>query len=159
MAVLAVDIALPIPSSVVVAYAASQLGIAATVALGTLGLTLSCETGYWAARLFGHRLAEPGERPAEGPTLLVVAATRAVPLLAEATVMLAGATRQPHTRFAVVAVAANGLVCMLYATLGRYGFAAGRELVALAVSVAVPVLLSGAVWLAGRRSDAAPQGD
>lgn len=145
---LAADILLPIPSSVAVSYAASQLGVLPAAVCGTIGLTISCEVGYRLGRCVAGR---PQSDTAAGPTLLAVAATRAVPLLAEATVFLAGGVRMPHGRFLAVATASNAVVCLLYGGLGRLGFAAGRELLTLAISVAVPVALSGIAAVVVRR--------
>lgn len=164
VAALAVDIALPVPSSVVVGYAAMQLGPVAAVLLGTLGLTLTCEAGYWATRLVGTLASEaPGsEAPvseADGPTAsasdppprlpLFLAATRAVPLLAEAAVVIAAGCGMPHRRFLAVVAASNALVCSLYAALGVWGQTAGRETLAMVIAVALPVALSAVAAAAG----------
>ena len=164
VAALAVDIALPVPSSVVVGYAAMQLGPVAAVLLGTLGLTLTCEAGYWATRLVGTLASEaPGSEvpvsEADGPTAsasdppprlpLFLAATRAVPLLAEAAVVIAAGCGMPHRRFLAVVAASNALVCSLYAALGVWGQTAGRETLAMVIAVALPVALSAVAAAAG----------
>ena len=140
VAALAVDIALPVPSSVVVGYAAMQLGPVAAVLLGTVGLTLTCEAGYWATRLINTPAANPPRR-----LPLVLAATRAVPLLAEATVVVAAGGGLPHRPFLAIVAVSNALVCTLYAGLAIWGQTAGRETLALIVAVVVPVALSAAV--------------
>lgn len=160
---LAVDPFLPIPSSLLVAYSATQLGGVAAVLVGTVGLTAGCELGYAAARAtsqafpnrrLSHLAATPGSPPG-GLTLLALAATRAVPLLAEATVFVAGATRLPQRRFLAAVVPANAIVCTLYAAIGVWGRSQQREQLALVLSIAIPVALSALVWSIAKRRDRA----
>lgn len=57
VAVLAVDLFLPVPSSVVLTYGGMSLGILPATAAGCLGLLISSEIGYWLGRLGGRPIA------------------------------------------------------------------------------------------------------
>ena len=154
VAALALDIALPVPSSGVVSFAAGPLGWLGATLAGTLGLTISCELGYRGAAALTAAPAASSNHSDKSPSLsrvlLGLAATRAIPLVAEAAVLVAGRARVPHSPFLVTVAAANALVCGLFAGLGRWGVATGEEAVAIGVSLAVPVLIAIGVELARR---------
>ena len=144
---LATDIVMVVPSSVVVAYAAGQLGLPLTVLLATLGLSISCTIGY----VFG-RLTQAS--PTATPRLLaILAATRAVPIVAEAAVVYAGGVRVPLRPFLLTVTLANALVASLYAAIGLLGHQTGGEVTALVLSAAIPIALSlVVVWLFPNRT-------
>lgn len=146
---LAGDILLPVPSSVLCSLAVGPLGMPITIAAGTLGLSLSCAIGFAIGRLW----SEPGAAP---PPLLSLAATRAVPLVAEATVVLAGSSSMTWRPFAAAVVPANLLVVTLYTGIGRWGLDTGRIRVAVIGSIVLPVLLSTVVWSLRRSANADP---
>ncbi|WP_226623514.1 3-dehydroquinate synthase [Alloyangia pacifica] len=148
VAALALDVILPVPSSVVNVSAGTMLG----AALGTLvcwtGMTLSCLLGYWIGatggsralgRLLGPdylaRAAQVSERIALGSVLLM----RAVPVLAETSTIAAGVARLPLRKFLGVVALANLGIAAAYASLGALALEIDSFLLALCAALALPV--------------------
>ncbi|MBI2824531.1 MAG: VTT domain-containing protein [Planctomycetia bacterium] len=148
-AVLASDVLLPVPSSFVSTLAGSRLGVPAGTAVIWLGMTVGAVVGFGLARLCGRPLATRLSAPHDlrrmealaargGPTVLVL--TRALPVLAEASVLLMGAIGLSWRRFLPVVMLANLGLAVAYAALGHYARQEGSLAVALAASIAIPVL-------------------
>ncbi len=147
--VLATDVLLPVPSSVVSTFAGQRLGVLGGTAASWVGMTIGAVAAFWIARRFGRPLAvwlAGAEEYARmealseriGPRILVL--TRAVPVLAEAGVLLFGATRLSWRRFLWPVCLSNLGIAAAYALLGAWSRLEGTVLVALAASIAVPVL-------------------
>ena len=144
---LAVDVFLPIPSSFVAVGAGMALGGVLGAATTALGLTVGCVAGYLAGAYLGRPgvklLIKPMElaaldrfalRYADGVVLLF----RAVPVLAEASVLFAGATRTPFVRFLLLATLANVLIGGVYGAAGQLAAESGSYSLALFVACAIP---------------------
>jgi membrane protein DedA with SNARE-associated domain len=147
---LAVDVLLPIPSSFVSAGAVSLLGAWQGGVTIALGMSLAAWLGYTLGRLGGEplalRLAGPGELQRASRMMSrygswVLLVCRGVPVVAEASTLLAGATRVPAWRFAVVTGLGNiGLACA-YAAIGLLQLSGAAALAApFAFGIAVPAL-------------------
>ncbi len=163
VAFLLADIALPIPSSFVLASTGFLLGAWAGTVVAFIGLSCASAAGYAIGRWAGAPVAErivgreqlarfSALSQRHGDALLV--AFRAMPVLAEATTLLAGTTRMAPWRYAGLVSIGNGVVAALYAGIGAWS--ASREsflLVSLAAMV-LPVL----IVLAMRRALRAPAG-
>ncbi|MEN6498492.1 MAG: VTT domain-containing protein [Thermoguttaceae bacterium] len=144
---LAVDIFLPIPSSVVSTVAGSVLGFGLGTAASWLGMTLGAGGAFLLARLLGRSLALRFSNAEDlgridvlsaryGPMVLVLA--RPVPILAEASVLFLGATRLSWSRFLVPIALSNLGIAAAYAALGELV----QLPVALAASIALPLVLT-----------------
>ncbi len=84
-----------------------------------------------------------------GPWILV--ATRALPVLAEAAVLFLGATRMSWRRFLPPVVLSNLGIAAVYAVLGHFAHSQGELPLALAASIALPLLATTmARWLLPR---------
>jgi uncharacterized membrane protein YdjX (TVP38/TMEM64 family) len=147
--VLASDVLLPVPSSFVSTLAGSRLGVWIGAAAIWLGMTAGAVGGFALARWFGRPLAErfvaaddlhrmQGLSDRAGPGMLVL--TRALPVLAEASVLLLGAMRLPWRRFLPAVALANLGLALAYAALGHFAYQNGHLAVALVASIALPVL-------------------
>lgn len=159
---LAIDIFLPIPASAISTWAGGVLGFAAGTLASTIGMTLGAVLGFAIARRWGAPAARwlAGERDLEqtaalarraGPLALVV--TRALPILAEACVLLMGMSRLTWRRFLVPVVAANLLISLIYAACGRYFQAIDALPIAVIASGTVPLAIAlAARWWWRRRS-------
>jgi uncharacterized membrane protein YdjX (TVP38/TMEM64 family) len=155
VAVLAADLLLPVPSSLVATLGGARLGVLAGTACGWLGMTAGAVAGWWLGRLAGGRAVErldPSERRALeehqrrlGPLLVVL--TRPLPLVAEAAVLLAGGSRMPLRDFLPAAAAGNLAIALVWSATGALGRSADSLPVALIWSLVVPVALA---WLAVR---------
>lgn len=115
---LALDVFLPIPSSIVSTVAGTLLGFPLGLLASVTGMTAGSILGYW----FGRAVVpeETGRaftlQKKYGVWGLLIA--RAVPVLAEASVMVAGFSRMPFGRFLAVTTLANIAVSAVYAWIG-----------------------------------------
>ncbi len=147
--ILATDVFLPIPSSFVNTFAGAKLGVFVGTFAAWLGMTMGACLGFALARWFGRPLVEWMVRPDEvgrleragerfGPQLVII--TRALPVLAEATVLLLGSTRLEWRRFFPAMALSNLGLAVVYAVFGFFAKQQGMIVVALAASIALPVL-------------------
>ncbi len=153
VALLALDIFLPVPSSFVAAYAGVALGAGWGALASTAGLVISCVVGYAVAADFGRRGArrwigpqafEQVERFARRYGDSVVSLLRPVPVLAEASVFFAGMTRVPFGRFLALSTLANLVIATVYAWSGAVSASSGRYELVVLVACALP--FAGIVW-------------
>lgn len=156
--VLASDILLPVPSSFVSTLAGARLGVIAGTVASWLGMTLGAVIGFALARIFGWVLAVrlsnaddlarmEGVSDCYGPMAIVL--TRALPVLAEAVVLLMGTLRLPWRRFLAPVMLSNLGLALAYSALGHYAGLNDQLAVALAASIALPVLaamITRALW-------------
>lgn len=142
LALLAFDVVLPVPSSLVSIAAVALFGWVGGLLIW-IGMTIGCGLGYWLGSRAGRPLAErfigPGEvARAEriagkvGPAALVL--TRAVPVLAEATTIAAGLTAMPLRRFALATGLANAGIALAYVAAG------GSFALLFAAAILVPAI-------------------
>lgn len=159
--VLAADLLLPVPSSVVATFGGARLGAAIGTVCAWTGMTIGALAGWGLGRRAGGgALAglDAGDRAALargqerlGPLLVVV--TRPLPLLAEATALAAGGAGMPLRIFLPAVAIGNAVIAAAWSILG----ALGREelslvmLVALVVPVACVWGIVRAPWTADRR--------
>lgn len=154
---LAADVLLPIPSSVVSVAAGMRLGFFGAVATITTGATIGCLVGWG----LGRGLARPGLRRFVGPAALArfdalavrygvgaLLVARPVPVLAEASVIAAGAGRFGLRRTLAWTAAANLLVAVVYAGVGELAIATAHPELALLAALGGPgVAILLARWL------------
>ncbi|HEY0871928.1 MAG TPA: VTT domain-containing protein [Vicinamibacterales bacterium] len=164
VALLASDIFLPVPSSLVSTAAGTLLGFFWGTVASAVGMTLGCSGGY----LLGHRYGRPAAAAVVAPDdiaraeatlqahgVLSLVLFRPVPVLAEASVISAGTLRLPFAHVFVAVSAANVVVSAWYAGMGASAPKAGFVLV-FAGALALPALalLIRAMF---RRSVSAPE--
>ncbi len=140
---LAADILLPVPSSIVGTMLGARLGFLAGVGWTWCGLMLASLLGYGAGRLLPVRTTT--DLP-QLPSLLVLFLSRPVPVLAEAASFTAGAGRMNLPGFLTATTAGNGLYALALAGNGAAllpDALAGPGLV-------LPMLLPVAAWLTWR---------
>ena len=163
--VLASDIFLPVPSSFVSTAAGARLGVACGTAVSWFGLTLGATLGFALARWFGPRFARRLAGRDElarmemlgtriGPPMLVL--TRALPVLAETTVLLAGTLGLSWRQFLPATALANLGLALAYSLLGHWAAGQDELVAALVASIAIPLL---AARLAHRGLRTSPAGD
>ncbi len=147
---LAADFALPVPSSVVATAAGGQLGLGAGMLVVFAGLQLGCAIAWAAGRWIGKpaidRLVDSLEQQRAGRWLSgpgglsFLAASRAVPVLSEATTLLAGSMRMPFARFFAVTGAANAGLSFTYAGIGALSSHTGSIALLVLGAIAPPVI-------------------
>ncbi len=158
---LVADIFLPIPSSNVCTFAGRLLGGFVGTVICWIGLNVSCAVGYYLASWFGWPLArklsseqtldemESYVRQFGAGTLILF---RAVPVLAEASVLLMGIYRLPARRFWPPVIVANLGLAVAYAYLGEYASKHGWFGLAMSLAFALPAGLMVVWWVWRRRS-------
>ncbi len=159
-ALLASDVLLPVPSSL----AATASGLLMGWPLGTLvtwmGMNVGASIGYWIGTTAGRRVVQRfvGDNALQragvsyekwGDWSLIV--SRAVPVIAEASVVFAGTARMPFERFATLTGIANAAIALVYAAVGAYALETQTFLLAFAASIALPGI---AMWLSREKKRA-----
>lgn len=154
---LSADILLPVPASGVCTYAAGILGFWKGAAAAWVGMSAGALLGYEAARWLGHPLArrliaaddrERLERSAARRGAWSLVLLRPAPVLAEASVILAGALRMPRRTFLAGVLPTNAVMAVVYAAFGAFADSQGALVPAVVASLALP--LAG-LWLLRRR--------
>lgn len=152
---LAADLVLPIPSSVLSTAAGYLLGLWTGSFVTWTGMTLGCLIGYGLGATAGRKLTRriAGDDELErashaqsrfGDWMIVI--FRAVPVLAEASVLFAGIAGMPVRRFLLLTTLSNAGIALAYAAVGAYALEAGSFLLAFGGAVVLP----GVVMLAAR---------
>ena len=164
---LASDILLPVPSSVISTLSGWQLGWWRGTLVTWIGMNLGAVIGFVLARRWGEPLAlwlskeedlQHMRRVSHRYGPLVVVLTRAVPVFAEASILIVGIHRLAWRRFLPAVLLSNFGIALSYAAFGDFAEQHQWFPLALAVSIAIPVLVAGAAhrFLPGRKN--APQG-
>ena len=146
---LAADMFLPVPSSAVITYAGGVLGVFAGTLTSWAGLSLGAIGGFGLARLCGESLvrrfseSEDIERMSRftqrhGATALML--TRALPILAEACVLMLGAGRLSWRQFLLPMLVSNLLLSLTYAACGAFFQGTNAFPIAIIASGAVPLI-------------------
>ena len=126
-ALLAGDLVLPVPSSVLAVGTGAVFGTVAGAAIIAVGFTLGGWIGFEVGRSAGRagvaRWVEDGQRErleafAAKHGLGLLVAMRAVPVLAEASVVVAGSSGMPRGRVLLVTTLANIVIAGIYAMAG-----------------------------------------
>lgn len=163
VALLAADVVLPVPSSLVSTAAGASLGFALGSVASIAGMTLCAQAGYLVGRRFGvpivgrivssEALTMASER-LEGRATTALIMMRAVPVLAEASVLMAGVLRVDPVRFFVTTFLANIGISVAYCAVGALALEWNSFLAAFAGAIAVPAAAIGAVRMydGGRRA-------
>lgn len=155
IALLTVDVLLPVPSSAVMVLHGALFGIWLGALLSLVGSLGAAAVGFAIGRAGGpalERFVSPaGKRRANrllerwGPLAIVV--TRPVPILAETVAILAGASRIGWPRAMAAALLGSLPAALLYAMAGASLASAGNFIL---VFFGV-LVIAGAIWLLGRR--------
>jgi len=156
-ALLASDVVLPIPSSIVSAAAGMLLGFGRGTVVVWIGMSLSCLCGYaigarssnLARRFVGEESLARATGLASRFGDLAIVICRPIPVLAEASVITAGLLRASFSRVMFLSLAANLGVAAGYAAIGAFSMTMDSFLLAFLGSLVVPglAMLAGKIWL------------
>lgn len=144
---LASDVVLPVPSSLLATASGMLLGQYMGAIVTWTGMQAGALVGYYIGASVGTRAISRflGSNQLERATeshrrwgSLSLIATRAVPVLAESSVVFAGALRMPLPRFLSLTGASNAAIAAVYAFVGAHALEARAFLFAFAASVVVP---------------------
>jgi uncharacterized membrane protein YdjX (TVP38/TMEM64 family) len=155
---LASDVLLPVPSSLVATAAGYLLGLVPGAAVTWAGMTVGALVGYALGSSPARRLTRRFVGEAElarasraherwGDWAIIVC--RSVPVLAEASVVFAGVAAMPLPRFLFLTGLANLAIALAYAAVGALALEANSFLLAFAGAIVLPGL---AMLLFRRRS-------
>lgn len=153
IALLALDVVLPVPSSMVSLLAVAVLGTVGGYLVIFVGLCLGSLLGYWlgagyfriASGLLDIEDWRKAGRLANRLNTWSLICLRGVPVLAETSVLAAGMQRYPLRRFLVITTLANAGLAGVYSALGS--LVAEDQVLLLAVMAS---MLLPALFLAGR---------
>ncbi|MGY2375564.1 3-dehydroquinate synthase [Pseudomonas sp. SDO524_S393] len=147
IALLALDVVLPVPSSLVALLAVAMLGSLGGYLVIFIGLCLGAGLGYALGagyfRLLSGRLGlhqrQPGQLAYRLGTLSLIC-LRGIPVLAETSVVAAGMQRYPLRAFLLVTTLANAGLALAYTTIGTFLVEQNALLVTLLASMVLPAL-------------------
>ncbi|MCX6599500.1 MAG: VTT domain-containing protein [Acidobacteria bacterium] len=147
LVLLATDVVLPIPSSLVSTAAGYLLGFWGGVAASTMGMSLGCLLGYVLGDKLGTPLAARFINPQDfalisgrlqaAPYFWLVL-LRPIPVLAEASCLVAGTAKVQASGFLLWTTVANLGISVVYAAVGSKAVEARAALV---VALALPALM------------------
>jgi uncharacterized membrane protein YdjX (TVP38/TMEM64 family) len=154
------DVVLPVPASLVMIAHGALFGVAAGSLLSLVGSTGAAVFGFALGRRGGGLLARmvPADERERADRLLArwgalaIVVTRPIPLLAETTVIMAGASTMSWGRLLVAAVAGAAPAALLYAVTG----ALAASFTDGVLVFGVVLLIAGVFWLVGRRAEREP---
>lgn len=147
-ALLGADVVLPVPSSLVSAAAGVMLGFWRGAAVVWTGMMVSCLIGYLigarssnrARRFVGEDSLRRASAVAERYGSLAIVLCRPVPVMAEASVILAGLMKAPFTPFLATCAWSNLGVALGYAAIGAFSMQVESFLAAFLGAMALPAL-------------------
>ena len=144
------DLVLPVPSSFLSTAAGSLLGFWSGAFSVWIGMTISCWIGYGLGAGPGKKVTQQLVGKEEVARISgihnrigdwVVVTLRAVPILAEASVIFAGVVGMSPKRFFLMTGLANAGIAAIYAAIGAFALATESFLLALAGAIILPGLM------------------
>lgn len=144
---LASDILAPIPSSMVSTAAGFVLGFVPGMLASLLGMTVSCVIGFVVGLRWGRpaALRFVGEQDLQGLENLsdrfgdwAIVIARPVPMLAEASILFAGISHMPWSRFLLMTTLSNLGVSAVYAAVGAFSANVNSFLLAFGGAILIP---------------------
>lgn len=163
---LTADILLPIPSSIVSVAAGALLGWAGGTLAVTAGMILAVSSGHWLGRAVGPRLLPKMLPEGERHRLFrlvgrhgvwMVAALRAVPVLAEASAIVAGMAGIPLSRLLPTCLASSFGIAVLYAGTGSLTVPLFADVVLFPAALVLALLPPSLAWFVSRLIRKSPE--
>jgi uncharacterized membrane protein YdjX (TVP38/TMEM64 family) len=158
---LALDVFLPVPSSIVSTGAGVLLGFWRGAAVIWIGMTIGCAIGY----AFGSRAAGAARKLVGSDGLARAAGVmeqygtwalvlcRPIPVLAESSIVFAGLVRTPVGPFLWLTTLSNLGIAIAYAAVGAFSMRVQSFLLTFIAALALPglAMLAGRLWLRNNR--------
>ncbi len=153
---LALDVVLPVPSSIVSTAAGVLLGFWRGAAVVWSGMMVACLIAYWlgarfsgfARRFVGEEGIARANRLAQRYGDWTIIICRPVPVLAEASVIFAGLVRAPFARFCILTALSNLGIAIGYAAFGAFSMSMDSFLVAFLGALLIPGIVMGIAKMA-----------
>lgn len=149
---LSVDILAPIPSSIVSTGGGYFLGFILGTLVSLTGMTVSCIIGYYLGAKFGNPISErlvgsrellKFEKLQKKYGDFVIIISRAVPVLAETSILVAGIGRMPLNRFILIILLSNLGISLAYSAIGAYSANINSFLLAFVAAIVLPAIVMG----------------
>lgn len=159
---LAADVVLPVPSSLVMTAGGALLGWLGGFLVALLGMSIASAIGYAIGRSLGREAARRVVGAAALPQLEAASRRygdwalvlfRAVPVLSEASLVAAGMSRMALPRFALLTTLANAGIAAVYAAAGAFAVGSGTFLAVFLAACLAPAL----AWLVARGLGRVPE--
>ena len=150
-ALLALDVFLPVPSSIVSTAAGVLFGLATGALIVWAGMMAGCFLAYIVGvrAVAAARWIVGAENLARSEALMLkygesaIVFCRPVPVLAEATVIFAGLVRAPFARFTLLTAVSNLGIALGYAAFGAYSMRINSFVVAFLGALLLPGIVLG----------------
>ncbi len=148
---LAVDIAIPIPSSAVSTYGGAILGFLPATFASWLGLMTGSLFGFSIARIAGPRIVRRLTKSEDLSSLVclndklslwTIVLTRPLPILAEATVLLMGSLKLSWGKLILPLSISNLIVAGSYSFVGAWAVEGNVTPYVMLVAIVLPLLLT-----------------
>jgi uncharacterized membrane protein YdjX (TVP38/TMEM64 family) len=152
VALLALDVFLPVPSSLVMVLSGAAFGVGKGAALALLGSVAGEWLGFELVRRFGRRAAawlmgsdniEPFEHFFQRHGVAAIIITRPLPIVMETMSLVAGLSTMSRSAFLGASLAGTTPIVLVYAYAGAFSREAGSLVPAAVILTAV----TGAGWL------------
>jgi len=146
LVILASDVVLPIPSTIVMYLNGYVMGIVGGFLLSLSSLMISSLIGFYIGKRFSRRDQSPSfSRFFHRYGFASIILTRGIPILAEAISIVGGYTQMSLRKFTLYHIIGYLPVCFIYAYLGKYAKEEDAFITVLLVSVGITILF----WLYG----------
>lgn len=148
--VLASDIVLPVPSSIVMYTNGYVLGVMYGATISLLALMVSCVVGYYLGRLTSAGLKTVSDERAQkiianyGSVSILI--TRGIPILSESVCIICGYNNMPFKNYFMLNLLGYIPLCLLYAYCGSVGYNQDTFFISFACSI----IFSALFWLFGK---------
>ncbi len=149
LALLAADLVLPVPSSVLMTLAGFFLGVPLGTTVGFAGAMGSAIAGFWLCRRFGRRafvrlVGDRDQARIEGWIdrygAWAILLSRPVPMLTEVMSCVAGLGAMTFGRFVVLSAAGTLPICLVYAWAGSTSSGTSDLVWPLVVALGIPAV-------------------
>ncbi len=148
--VLASDIVLPVPSSIVMYMNGYILGAMNGSAISLLSLMVSSVAGYYIGKFTSMGLKSKADDKAANILsrygMAAILISRGIPILSESVCVLCGYNKMPFRQYLILNLVGYIPLCLLYAFCGSLGYDQNTFLLSFACSL----VLSALFWFAGK---------
>jgi uncharacterized membrane protein YdjX (TVP38/TMEM64 family) len=160
---LAVDVLLPVPSSLVMILAGAVFGVSAGASIAFAGSLAGNFLGFELSRRYGASIAQwllgtPDLEKMRGTVArygaFAILLTRPLPVVMETLSVVAGLGNMKRSAFLLASILGTLPICVVYAYAGAFSLDAGSLLPAIAACVAIPAI----GWILWRRLATLPRG-
>lgn len=153
IALLGLDILLPIPGSIIMIGNGALFGTFLGATISLIGALIANITGYfigkksgeWLNRFVTSEERDQANRLMQRWGMIAVIVTRPIPILSESVIVMAGTTLLPFNRMLLATVLGLLPGVLIYALTGAYAVTVGNQVLGFLIVVGIAFIF----WLAG----------